>query len=72
MASVKKYEVTYYNERQDGRIELTGREDRFLTAAEAIELSWSALVTSAKGYGGSPIVIHKGRHMQPDIHLNWF
>jgi len=68
---MKRYEVVYYREREDGRIEPAGHEERVLTPEEALELSWSALVLSGRGFDGSPIVIHEGKHCQFDAHLGW-
>ena len=68
----ENYDVIYYDQRKDGRIEYTGRERRVLTRDEAIELSFSAIVVSlAEGFNGKPIYIHEGKHAQFDAHLGW-
>ena len=71
MARFKEYEVVYYNERKDGRVEPAGYERRVLSREEAVELSFMALVVVGRGSKGDPIVMHEGQHMQFDAHLGW-
>lgn len=63
----ERYEVHHFKKRRDGRVELAGIETRVLTESEAMELSYMAIVVTR-----SKSVIYEGRHMQPDLHLNWY
>ena len=67
----REYEVVHYNERSDGRVEPAGFERLVLSEEEARELSFMALVVDGRGFDGSPIVMHEGRHVQFDAHLGW-
>ena len=72
-AKYGRYEVNYYNERNDGRIEPAGKERVVLTREEAVRLSYTAVVVAldAEGFGGSKTVIIEGRHCQFDPHNGW-
>lgn len=63
----ERYEVHHYTTRADGRVEPAGVETLVLTEREAEELSHMAILVTR-----SRSVLHKGRHMQPDMHLNWY
>ena len=66
------YDVIYYNVRNDGRIELAGKEERTLSYEQAVKLSYTALVISKKlGFNGEPIGLFEGKHCQFDRHLGW-
>ena len=60
MCKFASYEVTYYNERRDGRIEPAGRERLVLTREAAIEMSECAIVEVLDGIRNTGIFIVNG------------
>lgn len=57
------YEITYFNERKDGRVEPAGRERKVLSREEAIALSDRAAVEVLNGLQHTGIFIVKGENL---------